>query len=120
MAPGATIDPLFANQLCAGNMYGASNHSLKQNLGYQISNSYGRAGCDNRKCNNTIGQRIGPCTTITHVDIDQILADAAAQRVTVLAAARDSGARLEGKQLVKPIPSDCRWVLKVGGMTHPP
>jgi hypothetical protein len=78
---------------------------------------YGRAVCDNRKCNNTIGQGIGPCTTIAHVDIDQILADAAAQRATVLAAAGDSGAWLEGKQLVEPIPSDCRWVLKVGGMT---
>jgi subtilase family serine protease len=115
VAPGATIDPLFANQLSPADMCGASNYSLKQNLDYQLSNSHGKAGCDNRKCNNTVEQGIRPCTTITHVDIDQILADAAAHRVTVLAAAGDSEAWLEEKQLVKLIPSDCMRVLTVGG-----
>jgi len=117
VAPGAAIDLLVASQPSPKDVYGAWTYALSNNLGNQISNSYGGAGCFGDRCNNTIGQGIGPCKSISGVNVASILTTAENQHVTVLASAGDSGAWGQGTAGVQPIPGDCKGVLTVGGTT---
>jgi subtilase family serine protease len=114
-APEATIDLLVAAQPGPSDVYGAWTYSLNHGLGNQISNSFGGAGCFSSDCNPKIGQGIGACKTISGVDVSQILTNAAADHVTVVAAAGDSQAWGQGTTAVEPIPGDCKGVLTVGG-----
>jgi subtilase family serine protease len=114
-APAAAIDLLVAASAGPGDVYGAWTYSLDHDLGNQISNSFGGAGCFGSDCNPKIGQGIGACKTISGVDVKQILTDAAADHVTVVAAAGDSQAWGQGTTAVEPIPGDCKGVLTVGG-----
>ncbi len=116
-APGAAIDLLVANQPSAPDMYTNWNYALKHNLGNQISNSYGGAGCFTN-CNYTIGQGIGPCTLTNGTqgfNISNVLAKAAKQHLTVLASSGDGGYWGLGTPNEEPIPGDCKGVLTIGG-----
>jgi len=119
VAPNASIDLLVANQPSPADMYRAWNYSLANNLGNQISNSYGGAGCF-QKCNGTIGQGIGPCTMTNGtqgINVQTILSSASSKHVTILASAGDSGYWGNGTPNEEPIPGDCKGVLTVGGTT---
>ncbi|HUI85595.1 MAG TPA: S53 family peptidase [Nitrososphaerales archaeon] len=117
VAPEATIDLLVASQASPKDVYGAWTYALTNNLGNQISNSWGGAGCGSGRCNNTIGQGIGPCKSISGVNVASILSTAESQHVTVLGSAGDGGAWGQGTSQVQPIPMDCKGVLTVGGTT---
>jgi subtilase family serine protease len=117
VAPGASIDLLVAAQPSPLDVYGAWSYALASNLGNQISDSWGGAGCESAGCNNTIGQGIGPCRSVQGVDVDGILAIAASQLVTVLGSAGDGEAWGQGTSAVQPVPMDCKGVLTVGGTT---
>jgi subtilase family serine protease len=118
VAPGAAIDLLVTTNAGAQAMYLAWDYALDHNLGNQISNSWGGAGCSIKSCNNTIGEGIGPCilTNGTQgVNVTNILRRAAKDNITVLAAAGDGGAWGLGTKSEEPIPADCQGVLAVGG-----
>jgi subtilase family serine protease len=118
VAPGATIDLIITANAGAYAMYSAWSYALKNNLGNQLSNSWGGAGCSLKPCNNTLGEGIGPCTLTNGtqgVNVTNILANARKDHVTVLAAAGDSGAWGLGTTNEEPVPGDCNGVLTVGG-----
>lgn len=117
VAPEASIDLLIANQPSAPDMYQNWAYALSHKLGYQISNSFGGAGCYT-DCNNTIGQGIGPCTQTNGTqgfNVSKLLAKAESRHVTIVAAAGDSGAWGVGTTGEEPVPGDCQGVLTVGG-----
>jgi subtilase family serine protease len=119
VAPGAAIDLLIAATPSAPDVYQAWTYALSNSLGLQISNSFGGAGCYT-KCNDTIGQGIGPCNLTNGTqdfNVGKILSEAKSQNVTVVASAGDSGAWGQGTSNEEPIPGDCRGVLTVGGTT---
>lgn len=117
VAPGASIDLLLTVNAGAQAMYDAWTYSLDHNLGNQISNSWGGAGCGVKGCNNTIGEGIGPCTLTNGtqgVHVTRILSEAAKQNVTILAAAGDYGAwGIDHAEEM--VPADCPGVLTIGG-----
>ena len=96
VAPGATIDLLVTAKPNSSDLYGAWSYALENNLGYQISNSWGGSG---------------GCT------VTSLLANATKDHVTVLASAGDSGAWGKGTTQTQQAPADCRNVLTVGGTT---
>lgn len=119
VAPSAAIDLLVAANPSALDVYQAWTFALTNNLGSQISNSFGGAGCYAR-CNNTIGQGIGPCDLTNGTqgfNVNKLLSEAKSEKVTVLASAGDSGAWGQGTSNGEPIPGDCQGVLTVGGTT---
>ena len=119
VAPGATIDLLVGSSASAPNVYESWEYALSHNLGNQISNSFGGSGCGTR-CNNTIGEGIGPCTLTNGTqgfNVGKVLSEAAADHVTVLAGSADYGAWGLGTSGQQPIPGDCQGVLTVGGTT---
>jgi subtilase family serine protease len=116
-APGATIDLLIAAQPSPADVYGAWSYALSNDLGNQISNSWGGPGCFGNGCKNRVGQGIGPCDSTGGVDVKSILATAATDNVTVLGSAGDGGAWGQGTSQGLPVPMDCRGVLTVGGTT---
>ena len=118
VAPRAKIDLLVTINPGAYEMYAAWTYALRNNLGNQITNSWGGSGCNIVGCNNTIGEGIGPCTLTNGtqgVNVPKILRQAAAQRVSVLVASGDSGAYGLGTKQEESVPSDCNGVLVVGG-----
>jgi subtilase family serine protease len=119
VAPGAAIDLLVTTNAGAQAMYDAWNYALSHNLGNQISNSWGGAGCSSiQPCNDTIGEGIGPCTLTNGtqgVSVTNILNRAAKENVTVLAAAGDGAAWGLGTKNEEPVPADCQGALAIGG-----
>lgn len=119
-APDAAIDLLITKNAGASAMYAAWSYALSHNLGNQISDSWGGAGCSIKPCVNKIGEGIGACTMTNGtqgVNVANILSTAAKKHVTVLAAAGDLGAWGQGKSNEEPVPGDCPQVLTVGGTT---
>jgi len=117
VAPGAAIDLLIANNASAPDVYQNWAYAISHNLGYQISNSFGGAGCYT-DCNNTIGQGIGPCTLTNGTqgfNVNKLLSKAESKHITMLVAAGDSGAWGLGTSGEEPVPGDCQGVLTVGG-----
>jgi subtilase family serine protease len=117
-APSASIDLLVSANAGAPAMYQAWSYALNNNLGYQISNSWGGAGCSIAGCNDTIGQGIGACTLTNGtqgVNVASIISTAKSKHVTLLVAAGDSGTWGLGTSSEEPIPGDCPGVLTVGG-----
>ncbi|MGP8072943.1 MAG: hypothetical protein ACLPZM_07430 [Thermoplasmata archaeon] len=120
-APGAAIDLLEAAVPNTTDVYGAWTYAINHQLGNQISNSFGGAGCYSQPaCNATIGQGIGGCNSVSGtagVNVTAILNKASRDHITVLASAGDSGAWGQGTANTEPIPADCSGVLTVGGTT---
>jgi subtilase family serine protease len=119
-APGAAIDLIVTVNAGAAAMYAAWTYALRHNLGNQISNSWGGAGCNVKPCNNTIGEGIGPCTETNGtqgVNVAKILKTAQKKGVSVLVAAGDGAAWGLGTSNEEPVPGDCQGVLTIGG-TH--
>ncbi|MHB8702278.1 MAG: S53 family peptidase [Nitrososphaerales archaeon] len=97
--PGATIDLVVAKLPRSADLFGAWSYAISNNLGNQISNSWGGAG----RCSSSV---------------QSLLASATAKGVTVLASAGDSGAwGIHTSDKKGQIPADCAQVLTVGG-TH--
>jgi subtilase family serine protease len=95
VAPNATIDVLFSAQPSSKDLYGSWSYALSNNLGNQISNSWGGGG---------------------NCGANSILKTATTDRVTILASAGDSGAW--GQNFGGNVaPADCKEVLTVGGTT---
>lgn len=118
VAPGAAIDLIVTANAGAQAMYLAWSYALKNNLGNQISDSWGGAGCGVKPCNNTLGEGIGPCTLTNGtqgVNVGNILSTAKSKHVTVLAASGDGGAWGYGTSAEEPVPGGCQGVLTVGG-----
>jgi subtilase family serine protease len=118
VAPGATIDLVVPATAGAQAMYSAWSYALKHNLGNQISNSFGGAGCYIKACIEKIGQGIGPCTMTNGtqgINVAAILSNAKKNHVTVLASSGDLGAWGLGTSSEEPVPGDCNGVLTVGG-----
>lgn len=98
MAPGATIDLLLAKSPTTANLVGAWTYALSNNLGNQISNSWGGSG-------SCAGSMLSALRT------------ANANHVTILASAGDSAAWGTGTSQTIQNPADCQNVLTVGGTT---
>jgi subtilase family serine protease len=98
MAPGANIELLVAATPSSTNLYGTWSYSLTNNLGNQISNSWGGSSA----CGSTPKGLLKTATT---------------DHVTVLASAGDSGNWGTGTPRVAQSPADCTDVLTVGGTT---
>jgi len=98
MAPGATIDLLVSAKPSSSDLYGAWSYSLTNNLGNQISNSWGGT----QKCGSTPKGLVSQATSAG---------------VTVLASSGDGGAWGQGMSLGAQVPADCKGVLTIGGTT---
>ena len=98
MAPGATIDLLLTKKPSGADLYGAWSYALTNDLGNQISNSWGGTA----KCSSLPS---GLAST------------AAADGVTILASSGDGGAWGQGMSLGAQQPADCKDVLTIGGTT---
>ena len=98
MAPGATIDLLISAKPSSADLYGAWSYALTNNLGNQISNSWGGTS----KCGSTA---------------TGLLKTATADGVTILASSGDFGAWGQGMTLGAQSPADCKGVLTIGGTT---
>ncbi len=117
-APSANIDLLVAKNGGAIAMYDAWSYAFEHHLGYQISNSWGGSGCYVARCNNTIGEGIGPCTLTNGtqgVDVTGLLNQAKNLHITMLAASGDGAAYGLGTNSEEGVPGDCTGVLTVGG-----
>jgi len=98
MAPTATIDLLLAKTQSTTNLIGAWTYALTNNLGNQISNSWGSSGA----CSSSESSALKTANT---------------DHVTILASAGDKEAWGSGTSQPVQNPADCGTVLTVGGTT---